>query len=186
MEPHKLRRWRRSAHPDPIRVFSCARPGRSAGSMCRVPDAVILKWIQGLPEGEELSLISLLGRKPDGTDEHSFYSFKNVSGFRKWLRKNAPRTIHLFEYPATDFQHVDDNLCAAISARLDEELSHGRTVVIVDSGGVQRTGQVCRRLQLIEDSALPLPSDKCKSIFLLVTASLTYAIFNYVQFLMSL
>jgi hypothetical protein len=117
-----------------------------------VPDAVVLKWIEDLPEGAELSLVSLLGKKPDGTDEHSFYSFKTASGFHTWLENNSPRKIFLFSHPTTDFSPVGAELCAEISARIDAELSHGRTVIVVDSGGVQRTGQVFRRIQLIEDT----------------------------------
>ena len=59
-------------------LFTCARPGRSLGSkQTRINDKVVNSWIAGLPNSaDEIMIISLLGRKPDGLSEFSYYSFR--------------------------------------------------------------------------------------------------------------
>lgn len=153
MEPYKLRRWKKASNTDSIALYTCARPGRSAGPNGVVSDSMVLRWIAGLPGGDSgLSLISLLGQKPDGTDEHSFYSFKTAAGFHGWLKQHSPKVVFLFEHPTTDFRPVCTEQCSAIGKQIDHELSLGRTVVMVDSGGVQRSSQVCRNIGLLEDT----------------------------------
>jgi hypothetical protein len=78
MEPHKLRRRRRSSSRDQIQFFTCARPGRSKGSTESVPDSVVDKWVNRLPGGTKTTVVSLLGRKPNGLSEFSFYSFSSA------------------------------------------------------------------------------------------------------------
>lgn len=149
--PYMMKRWRRKSAPDAIPVYTRARPGRQLGSRSPVSDSEVLRWLDEMPKHKPLSIISLLGRKPDGMDEHSFYSFRDAAGFGRWLDAKSKGAIHLFRHPTTDFKPVTPETIDAIKTDLDRELSLGRAVVIVDSGGVQRTGQICRSLQLIED-----------------------------------
>ena len=148
-----MKRWRRRAVTDAIPIYTCARPGRGRfGPQAQVPDSEVIRWLSELPKHRPLSIISLLGHKPDGMDEHAFYSFRDASGFQKWLGRQLEGTVNLFSHPTTDFGRVDSVTVMAIRSNLDQELSLGRTVVIVDSGGVQRTGQICREFGLIEDT----------------------------------
>jgi hypothetical protein len=110
-----------------------------------------MRWLDELPKHRPLSIISLLGWKSDGMDEHAFYSFRDASGFRAWLESSSDAAIHLFSHPTTDFSLVTQETIKAIKIDLEQELSRGRTVIIVDSGGVQRTHQICRALELVED-----------------------------------
>src|SRR5438093_10874139 len=74
VEPYRKRRWRKTGSPERIAFFTCARPGRSLGSTQHVSDDIVHKWVKGLP-GPHTAIISLLGRKPNGTSEFSFYTF---------------------------------------------------------------------------------------------------------------
>jgi hypothetical protein len=149
--PYMMKRWRRKSVPEAVPIYTRARPGRQLGSRAAVPDSEVMRWLDELPKHRPLSIISLLGRKPDGMDEHAFYSFRDASGFRTWLESKLEPPIHLLTHPTIDFNLVSQETIGAINTDLERELSLGRTVVIVDSGGVQRTGQICRSLQLVED-----------------------------------
>jgi hypothetical protein len=100
-------------------------------------------------------VVSLLGHKPDGTSEFSFYSFfGRGQSFQQWLDREYPeKTIKVVEHPTCDFRPVPKETLAAVASDILNLLSEGRTVVLVDSGGMQRTGQVCRHLGAIEDSS---------------------------------
>ena len=146
-----MKRWRRKSALEATPIYTRARPGRRLGPREAVPDAEVIRWIEELPKHRPLSIISLLGRKQDGMDEHAFYSFRDAKGFQTWLAKQSKGAINLFSHPTTDFSPVSRETVEAIRTDLDRELSLGRAVVIVDSGGVQRTGYVCGKLQLVED-----------------------------------
>jgi hypothetical protein len=163
MEPYKLRRWRRGSSPDQIRLFTCARPGRSKGNSGSVPDSIVDKWVKGLPGGAKTTVVSLLGQKPDGLSEFSFYSFSGASEtpeergkrplFQDWLsHRHRDRGIEVVEHPTTDFKLLARELLETVSRQIDLLLTSGRTVVLVDSGGETRTSQVCRHAGLVEDS----------------------------------
>lgn len=107
-------------------------------------------------------LISLLGRKPDGTSEFSFYSFRSAletpsnsdrsPSFQDWLCCAFPdRRIKVLEHPTVDLQKVPQTTLTAIRAAVLPLLAPKRSVIIVDSGGVTRTFQVCKYLDLVED-----------------------------------
>lgn len=145
-----MKRWRRSSSRAVEPIYTRARPGRQRGANGSVPDSEISRWLNELPRNRPLSVISLLGQKPDGRDEHSFYSFRNAAGFKNWLQNARPGT-NVFAHPTTDFERVTPQSIEAIKIDFDRELAHGRTIVIVDSGGVERTRQVCNALELIED-----------------------------------
>jgi hypothetical protein len=96
--------------------------------------------------------------------EYAFYDFyggydkpeeySNRKSFREWLnqRNNVP-SIELREHPTDDFEKIPDNKLQAISKSIAELLREGHTVVLVDSGGIQRTEQVCRYMGAVEDSS---------------------------------
>ena len=149
---YRMKRWRHKSSPDAMPIYTCARPGRRLGPKASVPDCEVNRWLSELPKHRPLTIISLLGHKPDGMDEHAFYTFKDASGFRTWIAKESNETIKVFSHPTTDFNSVGTRTISAIKTDLDHALSLGHGVVIVDSGGVQRTGQICQHLSLVEDS----------------------------------
>jgi hypothetical protein len=154
MEPYRLREWK-----VPVgRLFTCGRPGRSKWKDApKIPEDALHKWTQNLPEGK-LVIISLLGRKPDGTSEYSFYPFHGgfdtndgSPTFETWLQKCCPgREIVVREHPTVDFQAISSETLQKISADIRNFLELGATVVLVDSGGETRTGKVCTSLGLQE------------------------------------
>lgn len=114
--------------------------------------------MQNLPAGD-LAVVSLLGQKPDGTSEFSFYPFrggydgsdKGLPTFEEWLAKHYPeRAIVVRELPTIDFRPVPLETLQSAEAEIARLLQAGKTVVLVDSGGVTRTGAVCRHLRLQE------------------------------------
>lgn len=146
--------------------YTCARPGRTgnpASKAARVPDIVVHRWILGLPT-PCTAIVSLLGRKPDGLSEFSFYSFyggfdlaaDNLArlSFQEWLdRSHGDLSIVLAEHPTCDFKPIPVETLDAVVSDIQRFLSDGRTVVVVDSGGQTRTGSVCRHLGAVEDSS---------------------------------
>jgi hypothetical protein len=114
--------------------------------------------VQNLPAGE-LAVVSLLGQKPDGTSEFSFYPFRGrydrgdrgVPTFEEWLAKHYPeRAIIVREHPTIDFRPVPPETLDCVAAEIASLLQVGKTVVIMDSGGETRTGALCRHLRLQE------------------------------------
>jgi len=155
-EPFRLRLWRQNGPPINGRIFTCSRPGRSKGSAFRkIEDALVERWVNGLPSAERIIIISLLGRKPAGRSEFGFYSFRGgfdepsdrpgCPTFQEWLddRYGSGR-YHVIEYPTVDLEPVPRRILDAVSEKVSSLLSTGQTVVLVDSGGESRTGQVCR------------------------------------------
>jgi hypothetical protein len=148
------------------RLYTCGRPGRSKGKDKPVPDALVHAWLAGLPAGDGLVLVSLLGRKdgPSGVSEFSLYSFyggidrRDERGkkpsFREWLdRTKRGRTIQLVEHPTFDYAGgIPEEMLNTIKSDLWALLSEGRTVVLFDSGGQERTGQVCHSIDFQEET----------------------------------
>ncbi len=144
----------------------CARPGRSGNPSSKaapVSDDFVRRWVLGLP-GPRTAIVSLLGRKPGGTSEFSFYSFRGgfdlasdrpgCLSFQEWLDKwHDPLSIVLYEYPTSDFKPVPSETLEAVSCEIRELASEGRTVVLIDSGGATRTGMVCGHMLAVEDSS---------------------------------
>jgi len=163
-EPYHLRRWNRPSHPFKGSLYTCGRPGRSKNEYltAAVPDALVDRWVAGLP-AEATTLISLLGRKNSaaGRSEFSFYSFTGGldtpqerdgrSTLAQWLKVRCPnRNITIEEFPTFDGVKIPPPDLQTIANRLATLLNNGETVVLIDSGGEQRTGQVCRGLGLAE------------------------------------
>lgn len=165
-KPYLLKRWRLDRTPQPFWFFTCARPGRSgkpASKTAPVSDDIVHRWVLGLP-GPRTAIVSLLGRKPDGTSEFSFYSFHGgfdlpsdrpgSLSFQEWLEKwHGSLRIILREHPTCDFKTVPPKTLEAVSSQIRELGSAGMVVIVVDSGGVTRTGQVCRYMAVVEDSS---------------------------------
>ncbi len=165
MEPCKLKRWKPRSTSGVVQFFTCARPGRyraSKGSLDPVPDEVVDEWVQGLPGTAEIAIVSLLGRKPDGRSEFSFYSFhggwdapeerRGRLSFQEWLnRRHNERSIQVLEHPTCDYGRVPQKTLDAVSSEISCLLSKSRTVVLMDSGGESRTYQVCKHMGFAED-----------------------------------
>jgi len=160
VEPYRLRRWRPPWATSDTRLFSCARPGRSKGSAGLVADALVDQWVVGLP-GPRPAIVSLLGCKPDGTSEFAFYSFGSCReerssrrpSFQEWLDEHhKAKQITVIEHPTIDFTKIPDDVLSSIRQDLENLMMEGRTVILVDSGGITRTGDVFRRILAIEDT----------------------------------
>jgi len=157
-EPLNLKEW-----PTPSgggALFSCARPGRGTNgkSETAVNDQTLHRWFQNLPAASPLHIVSLLGKKTDrptspGPSEFVYYPFRSCEGaadgrltFQEWINtKGSTYVVH--EFPTIDrlpLQPVDVALAAIACVR--DLLQEGTTVLVVDSGGVQRTGALCRRV----------------------------------------
>lgn len=162
VEPYKLRRWRRGSSNDSVSLYTCARPGRSKGKNGSVSDRLVDKWVQGLPGNPPRVIVSLLGRKPTGLSEFSFYSFAGEFEtpkergrrplFLDWLLQRHPGSIEkVIEYPTTDFSPVEEKTLAPAATDINVCLSAGRTVVLMDSGGETRIRQLCNYAGFVED-----------------------------------
>ena len=154
-EPYRLKKWKLPPTINGVSEFyTCARPGRSGETTDDVPDEVVDKWVSGLPE-PKTAIVSLLGRKRNSTgmSEFSYYSFcsdydtaderRDRLSFQEWLAQNHGHLeIIVREHPTFDRRPVGDDLLAGVRDDIFDLLSTGRTVVVVDSGGMERTGRV--------------------------------------------
>ena len=162
-KPYILKRWRLNTKAGALWFFTCARPGRTgdpASKNMGVPDEIVNRWVLGLP-GPETAIVSLLGRKPDGMSEFSFYSFyggfdspsdrPGCLSFQEWMDTwHGSPSIVIREQPSYDFRPMEPEALNAVSGDITELAGVGRTVVLIDSGGVTRTGRVCRHLGAVE------------------------------------
>lgn len=154
--PFRLRHWQLPQTHGGARFCTAARPGRTgneASASAKVSDQQIINWLHGLPLACRV-IISVLGTKPKGhMSEWSFYSFdKKGFSFQNWLDENAPGYIVL-ERPTFDFTPVPVEICQQILSDVQKcESNFGYIPVIMDSGGVGRTGQVCRWMKAVERS----------------------------------
>lgn len=168
-----LKRYRISRPPHCYWFFTCARPGRRKEPSTKsaiIPDKIVRRWVLGLP-GPNTAIISLLGRKPDGMSEFSFYPFlggfdtaserPGLPSFKEWL-KSSTRTdvIEVREHPTVDFKPIPKETLDAVSRDIIELLSQGKTIVLIDSGGVTRSGTVCRHMHAVEDSSSAIPPNQ--------------------------
>lgn len=156
---------------DSSHFFTCARPGRTgneASKSTQVPDQLVLRWVLGLPS-PNTAIVSLLGCKPDGLSEFSFYSFyggfdlatehPGRLSFQQWLdRWHGGLSILVCEHPTRDYRPVPAETLEAVASDIKRLLSAGRTVVLLDSGGQQRTGSVCTYMSAVEDRSQLLES----------------------------
>lgn len=164
-KPYMLRRWQIVPPASSLEsfFFTCARPGRTsdpATKYAQVSDETVHRWVLGLP-GPDTAIVSLLGRKPDGLSEFSFYSFyggfdppsehPGRLSFHEWLdRWHGDLSIWVRQHPTWDFEAIEGPILDEIASDINELLAAGRTVVVVDSGGVTCTGMVCRHMHAAE------------------------------------
>ena len=158
---YRLTLW--STGADEGRLFTCARPGRSKGTHLKtISDDLVHRWVEGLPGDRGTCIVSLLGRKPDpgGRSEFAFYSFRGgfdsaidrpeCPTFQEWLDSlHQERNLKVFEYPTIDLQPLQPVILEAVLSQIRALLAANNTVVLVDSGGVGRTGRVCKALGFI-------------------------------------
>lgn len=159
MEPHRLRQWQvQLPSGRDVDVYTCARPGRPTGRRKPVPDSLVSTWVDGLPT-PRTAIISLLGRVNGDPwrSEFSVYTFcggfdshddrANRPTFQEWLdARHAALQIQVCEHPTVDYEPVPLGTLAAVAADFYDFADTDRTVVIMDSGGKSRTGQVCKHL----------------------------------------
>ena len=123
------------------------------GPRAAVSDPIVREWTDDvLALGPRPAIISLLGKKPDGTSEYSFYSFhggfEDEAGslsFAEWLAQ-VDDNVLLIEHPTVDFSPPTAETLAAIGSDVVTLLAEGRTVLVFDSGGQTRTAHVCKHL----------------------------------------
>jgi len=165
MEPQRKKRWRRASSLDRIPLYTCARPGRSISKDLPVKDEIVHRWVRNLP-GPNTAIVSLLGSKPDGTSEFSFYSFyggldspseyRGRLSFQNWFDQwHKGLSIQVVQHATYDFRPVPPEVLAAVASDISRLLAEGHTVVLVDSGGDTRTGQVCKYMEFLEDTRSP-------------------------------
>jgi hypothetical protein len=155
MEPWRLKHWCVGSSRGNRTFYTCARPGRSKGSRGNVPDRLVNEWVSRLP-ASPVTILSLLGLKPDGTNEWSFYSFyRSGRSFQEWLdQSHNDKTITVIEHPTCDMQLIPNEKLRVIALRLMNLVSDRKAVVLMDSGGIQRTGQVCKFVDAVEVARL--------------------------------
>lgn len=162
-EPFRLKQWKLPTQVNGGATFyTCARPGRSDYTAHDISDDVVNDWVSGLP-GPNTAIVSLLGRKrsESGRSEFSHYSFRSSlepkdetedrPTFQEWLDLNHPQLgIVVREHPTYDRKPVSDETLSLVIKDISNLISCGRTVVVVDSGGAERTGRVARCLGATE------------------------------------
>lgn len=163
-KPHNLKRWIAETPRGTARLFTCGRPGRENGPDGQVPDELVHQWVLGLP-GPATAIVSLLGRKctQRGLSEFSYYSFcggldtpeecNGRTSFQGWLYKHhKDLNILVYECPTLDYRDppISFRDMDKIKEAIFQLISVGRTVIVMDSGGVGRTGFVCENLRAEE------------------------------------
>jgi hypothetical protein len=74
--------------------------------------------------------------------------------FQEWLNRWHPDlSITLREHPTWDYKPVPEDTCKAVALDVKALAEAGRTVTLVDSGGQQRSGQLCTFMSAVEDFA---------------------------------
>jgi hypothetical protein len=157
-EPCGLIQWTADSEKLNGQLFTCARPGRSLGRRKKIiDDAAVLLWLNGLPSTETVTVIvSLLGRKPNEQSEFSYYSFRGAHEdrhgtptFQEWLDIDSRTAVGKYivvEHPTVDTQSIPVHLLDEVVGAVVANLRGTRTVVVVDPGGVSRTGAVIRHV----------------------------------------
>lgn len=147
-EPFNLKEW----HVDNGRLFTSGRPGRSAGNKLKAVTAeTIDSWVSGLPLGNPLQIVSLLGSKTNGDSEFC-YPFRSAlekgdkPTFQQWLDERYQTQFVIHEFPTQDKLPINSKILNEIVPCVLELLNANHVVLIVDSAGVQRTGAVRKSL----------------------------------------
>jgi hypothetical protein len=147
VEPYNLKEWTTGKG----RLFTCGRPGRGTYGKKRRPvsEETIDRWVDRLPTGEHLHLLSLLGQKQDGYSEFSYYPFRSAyegdprPSFQEWLDRHYGARFKVHEFPTTDFKSIPPLTLIEAKERILSLLNREATVIVVDSAGSVRSSKVC-------------------------------------------
>src|SRR4249920_1166207 len=103
------------------------------GPKANVPDALVHKWVRGLPPGL-VTLLSLLGQKSSGKCEWSYYSFYDERrSFQAWLDQHYGELgIRIVEHATVDGVVVPTKVLERVSAEIVSLSREGRAVVVMD------------------------------------------------------
>ncbi len=154
-EPVNLREWRApTAAGSSGRLFTCGRPGRGTFGREKRPidDDTIDLWMNGLPEAERLDIVSLLGEKANGYSEFGYYPFRSSKEagdkptFQEWLDERYDRRVVVHEFPTVDARGIPRDVLEAARRCVVDLIGKGRTVVVIDSAGAERTARVCEAI----------------------------------------
>jgi hypothetical protein len=118
-----------------------------------ISDQVVDAWIAGMPRStDEIIIVSLLGRKPNGLSEFSYYSFRGgfdkpedrpgCPSWQEWLFHRYASKYRLQEFPTVDTEFIQNDIKKEAAKTVLGFMQLGKTVVVVDSGGIGRTGSV--------------------------------------------
>ena len=167
-KPHNLKRWKVDTTAGPAYFFTCGRPRRQNDPEGQVPDEFVYRWVLGLP-GPNTAIVSLLGRKHTerGLSEFSYYSFcggldtpeergEHPSFQERLDLHHKGLNVLVCECPTLDYRDppISFRDMDKIKDVILQLISMGHTVVVMDSGGVGRTGFVCKNLT----------ADECPSV----------------------
>ncbi|RUU44998.1 hypothetical protein EOC93_08690 [Mesorhizobium sp. M6A.T.Ce.TU.002.03.1.1] len=117
-------------------------------------DMQLASWVTAIPYECRL-IISMLGTKPGGLNEWSFYSFDGKgSTFQEWLDGEFPALgFMVLNRPTVDLRPVPESICKTILGDIQTCAEKFRTTaILIDSGGVTRTGIACRWMKAKERS----------------------------------
>ena len=135
-------------------MFTCGRPGRAVfgREKVRVDDNTIDNWVNGLPQGEVVHIVSLLGRKKNGFSEFGYYPFRSSREpgtkptFQEWLNDRHGPSFVVHEFPTVDAQGIPDDVLQTAKRCVLDLIRNGNTVAVVDSMGAERTARVCEAI----------------------------------------
>jgi hypothetical protein len=138
--------------------------------VAKISDEVVDVWLNGLPSSTgETIIVSLLGGKPRGPSEFSYYSFRGgfdqpkdrpgCPTWQEWLNSRYGSRYVVCEFPTIDTEDVPERTKKILFKTILEFIQAGKTVIVVDSGGVGRTGRVITGLRKME---IPLVEKRAK------------------------
>ena len=109
-------------------------------------DTILHEWVCGLPGDRSVVVVSLLGKKPKGKNEWSYYSFYETGrSFQDWLDQHyKEKAIQVIEHQTCDMRPIPNTVLMAVSFDIMKLLCEARTIVLMDSGGEVRVQQVCK------------------------------------------
>jgi hypothetical protein len=152
-----LSQWRPPIEKPGGRLFTAGRPDRGTAGYGRerrlVDEAIIDRWVGGLPATEVLHIVSLLGQKSDRFSEFAYYPFRSCREagskptFHDWLNDRYGERFIVHEFPTTDARGIEAGAMEAVKSCLRQLLHEGHTVLLIDSAGAERTARVCEDLE---------------------------------------
>ena len=164
-KPYNLKCWIVNTPSGSAHFFTCGRPRRQEDPEGLVSNELVHRWVLGLPR-PNTAIVSLLGRKErrQGKSEFSYYSFCSEFDkpsehdgrptFQEWLNcHHKDLDVLVREHPTFDYVGtIPHSTLDAVKTDIEKLISMGRRVIVVDSGGVERTWLVCCYMGAKEDS----------------------------------